>query len=126
MESQSEATASRLDTPLLSAAVVLLTGAMIAFYYFDGRLSLLLRLAILFGGSALGLAAGYRTAAGQVVWAYLTGARVELRKVAWPSRQESVQVTLMIAGVVIIVAGLMWGLDRILLYAVQKLMGGSA
>ena len=126
MESQSEGTASRLDTLLLCAAVALLTGAMIAFYYFDGRLDLLVRLAILFGGSALGIALGYRTSTGRVVFSYLTGARTELRKVAWPSRQESIQVTLMIVLVVLVVALLMWGLDSALLTAAQKLNGGSA
>jgi preprotein translocase subunit SecE len=123
MELQSEESGSRYDTPLLIAALLLLFGGMVAFYYFDPQLAKLARLGILLGGVA---AAGFlvsRTGTGATIWSYLQGANVERKKVVWPTRQESVQTTLVIAVFVIFVALVMWGLDSALLAGVQYLTG---
>ena len=121
METQTEQTGSRLDTAFLTAATGLLAAAIVAFYYFSVRWALPLRLAVLFAGLGGSLALVYNTALGKLTWAYLVGARAELRKVVWPTRQESVQTTLLISLVVLIVALIMWGLDSALLFGVQQL-----
>jgi len=126
MESQSEETGSRYDRPLLLIAALLAATGLGAFYYFDPRLALLPRLAILlFGLAAAGVLVA-RTALGAEVWSYITGARVEMRKVVWPTRQESLQTTLVIAVFVLIVALILWGLDSLLLFGVQHLTGRGA
>ena len=119
---EQQAVSSYKDTLLLIAAVALLLGGMVAFYYF-AEAPLLVRWLAMLGGLAAGLFAAYQTAAGKTLWGYVTGARTELRKVVWPSRQESVQATLMIAVVVLIMAVLLWGLDSALLWGVEKLTG---
>jgi preprotein translocase subunit SecE len=127
MELQSEETSgSRYDTPLLIAALALLLGGMVAFYYFDPQLGKLARLAILLGGVA---ACGFlvsRTGQGATIADYLRGANVERKKVVWPTRQESLQTTLVIAVFVVILALIMWGLDSLLLLGVQQLTGRNA
>ena len=65
----------------------------------------------------------YQTARGRVLWGFIAGSRIELRKVVWPSKQESVQATLMIAVVVLIMALMLWGLDSLLLWGVELLSG---
>lgn len=119
---EQQAVSSYKDTLLLIAAVALLLGGMVAFYYF-AEAPLLVRWLAMLGGLAAGLFAAYQTASGKALWGYVTGARTELRKVVWPSRQESVQATLMIAVVVLIMAVLLWGLDSALLWGVEKLTG---
>jgi len=119
---EQQAVSSHRDTLLLIAAVALLLGGMFAFYYFS-QANMALRWLAMLAGSAAGLAAAYQTAQGKALWGYVTGARTELRKVVWPSRQESVQATLMIAVVVLIMALLLWGLDSALLWGVEKLTG---
>ena len=47
----------------------------------------------------------------------------ELRKVVWPSRQETVQTSLMVFLLVIILGLILWGLDAFLLWAVRWLTG---
>jgi len=127
MELQNEENGTpRFDTPLLIAALVLLLGSAVAFYYFDPQLGKLARLAILIGGIA---ASGFivsRTATGSLIWDYLQGARVEARKVVWPTRQESVQTTLVIAVFVVVVALFLSGVDWLLLHGVQALTGKGA
>lgn len=124
MDSQSEESASHLDTLFLVVAVLLIGGAMFAFYYLDHRLLLAGRLAILAVGTALGVAAGYRTSIGQQAWGAVMGSRIEMRKVVWPSRQQSVQITLLVAAVVLITSLFLWMVDSALLFAVKHLTGG--
>lgn len=124
MEPQTEVTqAPRYDSLLLASAFVLLAGALGAFYYFAADVNALLRTLGLLTAIAVSLALAYKTELGQSVWSYITGARTELRKVVWPSRQETVQATLMIAVVVLITALLLWGLDSLLLWGVKLLTG---
>ena len=123
MEPQTEVSqAPRYDSLLLAAAAALLVGAMVAFYYF-ADVNALVRTLGLLAATGIALALAYQTALGRNVWSYIVGARTELRKVVWPSRQESVQATLMIAVVVLITALLLWGLDSLLLYGVKQLTG---
>jgi preprotein translocase subunit SecE len=124
MESQAlEAGSSRKDQALLALAVILFSGGLFAFYYFEAELPAVVRVLLLLAAIGAAAAIGYRTATGQAVWGAITGARTELRKVVWPSRKESVQTTLMIAVVVLIMSLLMWGLDGALLFGVEKLTG---
>jgi preprotein translocase subunit SecE len=127
MELQNEENGSpRFDTPLLIAALVLLLGSAVAFYYFDPLLGKLVRLLILFGGIAVSGFIVSRTATGSLIWDYLQGARVEARKVVWPTRQESVQTTLVIAVFVVVVALFLSGVDWLLMHGVQALTGKGA
>lgn len=124
MESQTEvSTAPRYDSLLLAAAVMLLVGALGSFYYFSSEINALIRTLGLLAAIAVALALVYRTTLGRSVWGYIVGARTELRKVVWPSRQETLQATLMIAVVVLITALLLWGLDSLLLWGVKLLTG---
>lgn len=124
--SQVEHAGSRFDTLLLISALVLLIGGIAAYYVLEAELPKFVRLLVMLGGMAAAVAAVYRTAIGQLLWSHVQGARVELRKVVWPTRQESLQTTLVIAIFVLIVALMMWGLDAALLAGVQALTGRSA
>ncbi|SFF52496.1 protein translocase subunit secE/sec61 gamma [Fontimonas thermophila] len=121
--SEQKPASSRRDTVLLAVAAGALLGGMFAFYYFEARFNALVRTLMLLGGLAAGLVLAYQTAAGKTLWGYVVGSRIELRKIVWPTRQESVQATLMIAVVVLIMALLLWGLDSVLLWGVETLTG---
>src|SRR5688572_30608806 len=71
---------------------------------------------IVLGLLALGLAA--TTLKGKIALEFFKESRLELRKVIWPTRQETVQTTLMIAGIVLLVALLLWGFDSFFAYLV--------
>jgi preprotein translocase subunit SecE len=124
--SQVEEAGSRFDTLLLISAFALLIGGLAAYYVLDPALPKFARLLLLLASMAGTVAAIYRTAIGQTLWSHIQGSRVELRKVVWPTRQESLQTTLIIAIFVLIVALMMWGLDAALLAGVQALTGRGA
>jgi preprotein translocase subunit SecE len=115
--------ATRFDSLLLSLAVLLLVGGMVSFYYFAGDLNALVRTLILLASIGVGLALAYQTSLGKDLWGYVLGSRTELRKVVWPSKQESLQATLMIAVVVLIMSLILWALDSALLALVKLVTG---
>ena len=118
-----EATSSSKDKVLLAISAVLFVGGLFAFYYFDPKLPQVVRVLILLASFAAAIGVGYKTELGRGLLETLAGSRQELRKVTWPTRQESVQTTLMIAVVVLIMSLIMWGLDSFLLFGVEKLTG---
>jgi preprotein translocase subunit SecE len=69
------------------------------------------------------LGVALQTGFGKRAWIFSKEARAELRKVFWPTRQETVQTTIMVVVMVIITALLLWGIDSILLWLVTWLTG---
>ena len=49
--------------------------------------------------------------------------RMELRKVFWPTRQETLQTTLFIAIMVVVLALILWGIDSVLMWLIGWLTG---
>ena len=114
---------SATDTVWLVAAVAVVVGAIFAFYLYQAELNAFVRAMLVVAATAAAAFMVYQTAVGRSAWGYVQGARIELRKTVWPTRQESVQTTLMIGIVVLVVALMLWGLDSFLLWAVKLLTG---
>jgi preprotein translocase subunit SecE len=60
---------------------------------------------------------------GKAAWEFRREAIIEVRKVVWPTRKETVQTTMVVLVVVIIMAILLWALDSMLAWAVRYLTG---
>ena len=63
----------------------------------------------------------YFTQLGQKGLAFFKEAKQELFKVVWPSRQETIQMTMVIMVVVFVISMILWGVDSSLLWLVGKL-----
>jgi preprotein translocase subunit SecE len=75
---------------------------------------------------ALAVVAGVvaaQTVKGKAFLVMFKEARNEIRKVVWPNRQETMQTTLIVVAVVLVMALLLWGLDSLLSWAVSSLIG---
>jgi preprotein translocase subunit SecE len=120
VEQKAPSTAAPIDTLLLLLAFAAVVGGIAGFYLLDGQFPAAARLALVLVSLGVGAALAYQTAAGRSMWGYIRGSQVELRKTTWPTRQESLQATLMIAAVVAFFALMVWLLDSGLLWAVQK------
>ena len=108
-----ETTVSRFDSAKWVVVIVLLAVAVVGNSYFANE-SLLYRV---LGIVALAVVAGLvalQTAKGAAFWALVKGSRTEIRKVVWPTRQETVQTTMIVVAFVVLVALLLWGLDSFL------------
>ena len=64
-----------------------------------------------------------QTAKGLAFFTLFKEARSEIRKVVWPARQETLQTTLIVTVVVLIVGLLLWGLDSLLSLGVAAVIG---
>lgn len=84
---------------------------------------LYLRALALIALSAVALFVMYNTQKGANLWSLVQGAIVELRKVVWPTRQETNQTTLIVVGVVIVMAIILWLLDTFLGFLTLKIIG---
>jgi preprotein translocase subunit SecE len=112
----------KLDTFKLVLAVAFLVVGVSGFYYYEVQALLYRVLALLvFVAVALGIV--YTTQLGQSVIGFGRESRAEVRKVVWPTRQETVQTTLMVIVAVIILGILLWLIDMVLVSAVQYLTG---
>jgi preprotein translocase subunit SecE len=66
------------------------------------------------------------TALGQRLVALSRDSRVELRKVVWPTRQETMQITLIVLVLVFLIGLFLWLVDSLLFWGVQMITGQGA
>jgi preprotein translocase subunit SecE len=117
-----ETTASRFDSVKWIVVAVLVGVAVVGNSYFADQ-SLLYRVLGIIGlGAVAGLVA-LQTAKGDAFWTLVKGSRTEIRKVVWPTRQETVQTTLIVLAFVVVVALFLWGLDSLLGWLVSLVIG---
>ena len=117
-----EATASRFDSAKWVVVALLVAAAVIGNSYFADQ-SLLYRVLGIVAVSAVAAMVALQTAKGVAFWDLVKGSRTEIRKVVWPSRQETVQTTLIVLAFVVVVALLLWGLDSLLGWLVSMVIG---
>ena len=122
MAAQAEPSASLFDTVKLLIAIILLIAGIAGFYYFSSFVLVYRVLGILaVAGASIGLI--LTTAIGAKVWDFLKESRVEVRKVIWPTRQETMQATMMVFALVFIVGLILWLMDMLLFWAISFLTG---
>ena len=123
MSSTVESQNVKRDVFLWCLIVSLIAGAGVLGYYYLAEQSLLLTIIgyLGFGGLALVLAA--KTTKGQVLWGLWKESVLELRKMVWPTRQETIQTTLAVLAMVFIMGLLLWSADFVLLRSVAWLTG---
>ena len=102
--------------------VLLVIGALAGFYWFD-QYSLLIRVPALLVVAIICLVIVLQTAAGGQMVAFFRESHIEVRKVVWPTGKETTQTTLVVMGLVVTVAVLLWLLDMFLLWSVKMLTG---
>jgi len=101
----------------------LLTAAAVGGFYAFPDQSLLLRVIGLLVAAGIVTAILLQTAVGRRAWAFVGEARNEVRKVVWPTRKETVQTTLVVIAMVVVIAILLWFVDVFLMWAVRLLTG---
>lgn len=108
-----ETPASRFDGLKWLLVTALVAVAVVGNSYFANESLLYRVLAIVALAAVAGLVA-LQTARGRAFWTLVKGSRTEIRKVVWPTRQETVQTTLIVVAFVLVVALILWGLDSFL------------
>ena len=122
MSIKAEAKETRFDVLKWLVVVVLVVVGVVANHYFAAQ-SILYRVVGLLVLAAVAAFVALQTAKGQAFFGLLKDARTEIRKVVWPTRQETTQTTLIVVAVVLVMALLLWGLDSLLGWLVSTIVG---
>ena len=105
----------------LITAALLGLGVYGNWYYQDE--SLLMRVLGLIGIAAVAIGVALQTVRGAAIWALLKDSRAEIRRVVWPTRDETLQTTVIVLVLVLVFAFILWLLDSALSWFVSAVIG---
>jgi preprotein translocase subunit SecE len=123
-EVQTPAGASAKDTALLTLSILVLLGGIAAFYWYEDQ-ALPIRIAMVVVGIALALGFAWFSWYGREFWQFALASRIELRKVVWPEREETIKTTYVVFIFAILMGVFFWGLDWVLTWLTRLLSGQS-
>jgi preprotein translocase subunit SecE len=115
-------TNGKLDWLKWLIAIVLIFAGIVANYYYNSQpwpLRLIGWLVLL----SIVIAVLWQTTMGKKAVEFTRESRLELRKVVWPTRQETFQTTMVIVLMVTVLALLLWGIDGFLMWVIGWLTG---
>ena len=112
----------RLDWVKWSVVAAIVVAAIYANSYFSTELLLLRTIGLLIAAGVAGWIS-VQTLRGRAFFNLCLDARVEIRKVVWPTRQETTQTTIVVLIVIFIVAFILWLLDWGLNGVISSMIG---
>jgi preprotein translocase subunit SecE len=122
-EVQTPAVSSSKDNALLFLSIAAILGGIAAFYVYD-EWPLALRIGMVVVGLAAGAGLMWLSSYGREFVQFFQAARVELRKVVWPDRQETIRTTYIVFGFAIAMGLFFFVLDWVLTW-MTRLLGGT-
>ena len=128
MNAQAEDASKVFDVVKQGLSLVFVVAGVAGFYYFSDvpGFTLLYRVLALVAIILLAVGVVLTTDAGRMILSFALEAKLEVRKVVWPTREETIRTTLLVFGMVFIVGLLLWLLDWGLLVAIKALTGQGA
>jgi preprotein translocase subunit SecE len=111
-----------MDTVLVAASVVLLVAGLVAYYWLNTS-PMPLRVGSMVAGLGLGIGAFALSSYGKFLWHFVTGSRVELRKMVWPNINETRTITLIVFVFVFLLGLFFWVVDWFLAWGTRHLLG---
>ena len=111
-----------LDVVKIILAAALVVAGVVGYYYFPDA-SVALRALGVIVAVAAAIGVFLSTVQGRDLWRFIQSSRVELRKVIWPTRQETFQTAIAVIIFTLIMAVFFWVLDKFLFWATRLLTG---
>ncbi|HID83045.1 MAG TPA: preprotein translocase subunit SecE [Chromatiales bacterium] len=121
---KAESKSSPLDTVKLVAAILLLLLGIAVFYYFADQ-AVLYRVLGMLALTIAGAVVFLTSRQGHALKGFLKASRTEMRKVVWPTRAETLQTTLVVIVMVLLMGIFLWLLDMFLGWAVRFIISGG-
>ncbi len=115
--------ASGGDIAKYALALLLAVGGLVAFYWFDGQWPTVARVLVLLVGLVLGVVVFMATAKGVETREFLSASRFELRKVVWPTRQETTRTMWVVVAAVIVISLILAAFDWVIQLGIKALLG---
>jgi preprotein translocase subunit SecE len=124
-EVQTPANASTKDVALAILAVIAILAGVVAFYWYD-EMPLAARVGMVVAGVGAGAALAWMSSYGHEFLLFFQSARIELRKVVWPGREETIQTTVVVFIFAAAMGVFFFGLDWVLTWMTRFLGGQSS
>jgi preprotein translocase subunit SecE len=117
-----------LNNMMKSIAAFLLLVAGVAGFYFlaEAGKPMVLRILALLLGVAVSAAVMWTTPVGQKSFGFVNESIAEARKVVWPTRKETIQTTMVVFVLAVVMAAILGVIDVFFAYMVKWLMGGAS
>ena len=122
MNSKVEENSSSLDGLKWLVVIASVAAGVYGNWYY-AEWPLLYRVLALLGIGLFALLVGLQTEKGHAFWSLVKESRTEIRKVVWPTHQETTQTTLIVVAAVLIMALILWGLDSLLGWLASLIIG---
>lgn len=122
MTANTEEKVYRLDAIKWLLVVAIVAAGVVGNSHFSAE-SILYRALALLVLAAIAVFVALQTAKGVAIADVVRGALVELRKVVWPTRQETNQTTLIVIAVVIVTSFILWLLDTLFGFIASNIIG---
>ena len=122
MNTQAEAQTPVFDIVKQVFSVLLVVAGVAAFYYFS-EVSVLYRIIGLLVVALVVLGLMLTTNLGRSTWVFFLESKQEVRKVVWPTREETTRTTMLVFAMVFTVGLILWLLDMFLFWGVRLLTG---
>jgi len=103
-------------------AIVLIAVSVVGNHYFSAE-PLLYRVFGVLIVAFLAIVVVLQTVKGKFFVQLVKEAHNEIRKVVWPTKQETTQTTMIVVAVVLIMALLLWGMDSLLGWLISLIVG---
>ncbi len=106
-------------------ALLLAVAGVVVFYWFESEWPTGVRILAVVAGLVLGAITFMTTSKGGETREFLSESRFELRKVVWPTRQETWRTMWVVVIVVILISLLLAGMDFFIQMGVKALLGNG-
>ena len=120
--SESKVVMSKNNSLLLVVSLLVLVTGVILFYYFS-EVRLFYRVLGILLSIVVASSIMYQTDFGKTVFNYVSESKIELKKVTWPTKQETTQTTLGVLVIVVIIGLILWLIDMLFAWSVGTLYG---
>jgi len=114
----------KMAVVLWGLAAVLVVGSVVGQYFFTDD-SMLLRVAGVSVAILVSAVMASRTVAGKTFIVFWRESIIELRKVVWPTRRETMQSTLAVIVMVFVMGLVLWSIDAILVRVMAWIIKGA-
>ena len=122
MNAKVESSSSSFDLLKWLIVFALVAIGVVGNYYFAAE-SLLYRVLALVVLAVIAVWVSLQTVKGKSFAKLVSEARMEIRKVIWPTKQELMQTTLIVVVFVLFVALILWGVDSLIGWVVSSIIG---
>ncbi len=122
VNTESQGNSKAKDILLWGLVFIILLAAVVGNQVYSEQ-ALFIRIVAVVGSIVVAGVLAFQTVKGKAVIDFARESRVEVRKVVWPTRQETIQTTLIIFAVVAVVGLFLFLLDGALIWLVDLITG---